>query len=222
MTAIDTCRECGGSLNGYGADLVAHRCLSCIERAREANAIAAGRVTSTSSEGRRNGTLGSHGTGDAASRLSPEREERNYHQDQDEDQDQDKDQGTPLLTRSPGPGGNPDAELWDLIAAYQRGELKPATVDVPAMPPGAGALMKAISADMQLLMGLRIAAGDDRPLPYAASMAVRRGLTDDKSAAAESLSRLVRRGVWQRGKSLAPRFRTFEGTRTYAPGQVTG
>ena len=45
------------------------------------------------------------------------------------------------------------------------------------------------------LLGLRLAVGDDRPLPYASSMAVKAGLVADKRTASNALNALVRGGV---------------------------
>ena len=87
------------------------------------------------------------------------------------------------------------------------------------MPPGAGRLMCAAAEDMRLLMGLRLAVDDDRPLPYAASFAAwRLGLGRDKRRASRVIRALVRAGVVEEVGAL-PRIPDGppNGTKLYAP-----
>ena len=134
----------------------------------------------------------------------------------------------------PGPGCNADAptrarvlvvkpkddnqpEMHRLLDAHDAGELEPHDVQLGKMPPHAGPIMHAIAADMRLRMGLRRAVGDDRPLPYATSEAVRNKLAKDKATASNAIGGLVRAGVIQHVGQLKPRRPGWDGTKLYAP-----
>ncbi len=103
-----------------------------------------------------------------------------------------------------------------MLAAHDADELQPEAVELGPMPPGSGRLMRAVVADMRLCMGLRLAVGDERPLPYSASFAVRRGVAPDKPAASKLLGRLVRSGVFAHVGNLPPRRPGIDGTKLYA------
>jgi hypothetical protein len=68
--------------------------------------------------------------------------------------------------------GSATGNLDELRAVAEHGHLRPLTVRL-ALPPGAGARMRAVAADLEQLFGLRAAVGDWRPLPYAASWPTR-------------------------------------------------
>ena len=88
--------------------------------------------------------------------------------------------------RGPGPWGHPggaqggalagavpdfgahEAEIYELLARYEAGLLEPRPVGLGAMPTGASEAMRAVAADIALLIGLRLAVDDDRPLIYSA------------------------------------------------------
>jgi hypothetical protein len=55
------------------------------------------------------------------------------------------------------------------------------------IPAHFGPVQRAIAKDVQLLVGLRLAEGEDRPLPYPASAAVAAGLAGDKIQASRAL-----------------------------------
>jgi hypothetical protein len=76
--------------------------------------------------------------------------------------------------------------------------------------------MRGIADDMRLRMGLRLAVEDERPLPYAASEAVRAGIARDKPQASRVIRQLVEAGVIVHAGELAPRGKG-NGTRLYAP-----
>jgi hypothetical protein len=84
----------------------------------------------------------------------------------------------------------------------------------------AGAVMVAVAEHMRLLMGLRLALGEDRPLPYAASMPVRAGITDDKGTASKTIRALAQCGVVEHVGSLPPLRPGIDGTKLYAPPAV--
>ena len=64
------------------------------------------------------------------------------------------------------------------------------------------------------------AAGEDRPLPYAASMPVRAGITDDKGTASKTIRALAQCGVVEHVGSLPPLRPGIDGTKLYAPPAV--
>jgi hypothetical protein len=80
--------------------------------------------------------------------------------------------------------------------------------------------MIAVAEHMRLLMGLRRAMGDDRPLPYATSMAVRYGVAPNKGTASNALRALVKCGVVEHVGSLPPLRPGIDGTKLYAPPAV--
>lgn len=157
---------------------------------------------------------------------------------QDQDQDQDKDRPGKLLSlkekQFPGPGSNADAptrarvlvvkdhgvdqpELHRLEDAHDAGQLQPLHVQLGEMPPTAGPIMHSIAEHMRLRMGLRLAVGDDRPLPYATSEAVRAGLAKDKATASNAINALVRAGVVEYVGRLKPLRPGLDGTKLYTP-----
>lgn len=144
---------------------------------------------------------------------------------QDQDQDQDQDQGYPLNEAVPGPGGsnpapggsNEPTELALLVGEWQDGRLTPAEITLGTMPTRAGDAQRAVADHMRLLMGLRLAAGDARPLPYAASMAVRAGLVPDKGTASAAIRALVRMKVIAHVGELPKTRPGIDGTKLYAP-----
>ena len=161
-----------------------------------------------------------------------------YNQDQDQDQDQDQGTNQDFLSfngkQFPGPGCNGDAptrarvlvvkpeaddqpEMHRLEDAHDAGELEPHDVHLGKMPPSAGPVMRAIAAHMRLRMGLRRAVGDDRPLPYATSEAVRNNLAKDKATASNAIGGLVRAGVIQYVGRLKPLRPGLDGAKLYAP-----
>jgi hypothetical protein len=68
-------------------------------------------------------------------------------------------------------------------------------------------------------MGLRLALGDDRPLPYAVSLPVRAGIVADSGVASQTIRRLVKFKVVDHVGSLRPLRPGSPGTKLYAPPQ---
>jgi hypothetical protein len=85
--------------------------------------------------------------------------------------------------------------MYRLIAAYERGDLEPVDVELGEMPSYAGHAMQAAAADIALLIGLRLAVDEGRPLPYATSFAAERLGLVDKGHASRALRSLVKAGV---------------------------
>jgi hypothetical protein len=121
----------------------------------------------------------------------------------------------------PGPGGNPrpddGPELPRLIEAHKRGQLEPEEVTLGEIPVHAGAVARAIAEHMRLLIGLRYAANERRPLPYATSFAVACGVAQDKGTASKAIGALVRAGVVEHVGSMPPMRPGLDGTKLYAP-----
>src|SRR5215210_5846747 len=126
---------------------------------------------------------------------------------------------SPLASPTPKPGciSVDGPELWRLLDAYKQGLLEPVDVELGSLPPHAGPVMRGIAEHMRLLMGLRRAVGDDRPLPYARSMAVDAGLARDLAAASKAIGALVRAGVIEHVGALPPLRPGIDGTKLYAP-----
>jgi hypothetical protein len=113
------------------------------------------------------------------------------------------------------------SELEELRAAYHAGTLQPVAVRLGPIPKHFGPVQRAVADDLALLMGLRLAEGEERPLPYPASAAVSAGLAGDKIQASRILRRLVNAGVVDHVDTLK-KFksrdgRLLDGTRCYAP-----
>ena len=144
------------------------------------------------------------------------------HQDEDEDQDQDEDEGTSSLkAHGPGPGGNQEMTGLDVLRILEdrcrTGTRTPAHVELGEIPPGAGHVMREIAYDIQWLISVRLAAGLPLEIPYAASMAVNRGLARDKSTASRALAQLVALGVIRHVGELKRMPGLPNGTKLYAP-----
>lgn len=140
-----------------------------------------------------------------------------------------QDQDQVLPSSPPGPGCNADAprprpgcnddgpELHRLEEAHRRGQLQPLHVPLGEMPAYAGQVMRAMGDHIRLLIGLRRAAGDYRPLPYALSEAVRAGVAKDKPTASRARASLVDGKVIAHVGQLPPLRPGLDGTKLYAP-----
>ena len=97
--------------------------------------------------------------------------------------------------------GAHEAETYELLARHEAGLLEPRPVGLGAMPTGASESMRAVAADIALLIGLRLAVDDDRPLIYSARFcAWRMGWTIlsgefDKRRANRVINKLLEAGV---------------------------
>jgi hypothetical protein len=141
------------------------------------------------------------------------KEDRAYNQDQDQDQDEAQDE-VGLARRKEG--GDPPvppppaqrfstrlegAELYDLLERHRQGALIPEPVALGPMPPNATHSMRRVAADISLLIGLRLAVDEDRPLVYSTSFcAWRMGwatstAAPDKPRASRVLRKLIESGV---------------------------
>jgi hypothetical protein len=111
-----------------------------------------------------------------------------------------------------------EPEIYDLLRRHQHGLLHPLPAGLGSLPANATESLRLVAEDMALLIGLRLAVDEDRPLLYSASFCAWRmgwALPDgqpDKKRAARVIRRLVDAGViaWV---GVMPR----SGTYTYAP-----
>lgn len=91
--------------------------------------------------------------------------------------------------------GRGERHLWTLLLAHRAGLLPPADVRLGELPRRASPAMRAVAADMRLLLGLRRAVGDGRPMLYPCGLAKRRCGLVDKSHASRTIRALERAGV---------------------------
>jgi hypothetical protein len=109
-----------------------------------------------------------------------------------------------------------EPELYELLRDHDEGRLVPATVELGELPDGATADMRRVADHVRLLLGIRIAAGELRPLPYAARWAARElGWREDYKRARRAIRMLVDTGVIRYVGELEPRGKG-NGTKTYA------
>jgi len=107
-------------------------------------------------------------------------------------------------------------ELYELLADHEAGRLPLAEVRLGELPANATADMRRVADDMRTLMGLRLAAGEDRPLPYATTWAAERlGWGSNHRRASRAIHGLCDAGVVCFAGSLPGRGK--RGTKTYAP-----
>jgi hypothetical protein len=105
-------------------------------------------------------------------------------------------------------------ELRLLLAEHAAGILQPVEVVLGELPEDASAGMAAVAEDVRLLIGLRLAVDEDRPLPYSARFASERLGWSNPSRANRVLRRLCDAGVIVYAGSLPPRGQPH-GTATY-------
>jgi hypothetical protein len=95
----------------------------------------------------------------------------------------------------PGPGpGTRERDLplvYELLGLWRAGKIKPVPVRLGRLPEHATEPMRLIADDIALRLGLLLAEGVTRALPYARSEAVRAGYIQTKGGASYALRRLV-------------------------------
>jgi hypothetical protein len=92
--------------------------------------------------------------------------------------------------------------------------LEPIDMALGALPAGASRAMHDVAADIRLLLGLRLAVDDDRPLPYSTRFCAERCGLRDHGQASRVLRALERAGVIERAGRLDPRGKP-DGTKLY-------
>jgi hypothetical protein len=96
-------------------------------------------------------------------------------------------------------------DLYELIDSYESGQLAPTSVHLGKLPRMAPENERLVAADIALLIGLRRAVGETRPLIYSRGFLCERMGWDkghSKSTADRILKRLLRWGVVERGPDL--------------------
>jgi hypothetical protein len=107
-----------------------------------------------------------------------------------------------------------EPELTGLIRDYDRGKLQPAAVALGELPANASRAMRDVADDIRLLLGLRLAVDEPRPLPYSTRFCAGRCGLYDQAHASRVLRQLERAGVIVSAEALAPRGQPY-GTKTY-------
>jgi predicted nucleic acid-binding Zn ribbon protein len=82
------------------------------------------------------------------------------------------------------------------------------------LPADASRAMRKVAGDIGLLLGLRLAVDEDRPLPYSARFCAQRCELSDHRQASRVLHQLVQAGVVEFAGTLKPRGQPF-GTKLY-------
>lgn len=112
-----------------------------------------------------------------------------------------------------------EPEVDHLVRLHREGRFEPKAVELPDLPADATDSMRVVAADFALVRGLRLAAGDDRAVPYAVRwVAARVGLP--YRTVARSLKRLEEAGVLVRADAMPGR--GSRGTQLWAPAPVRG
>lgn len=107
-----------------------------------------------------------------------------------------------------------EPELHGLIRDHERGELQPVDVRLGELPPNASPAMRDVAGDIRLLIGLRLAVDEDRPLPYSTRFCAERCGLRDQAQASRVLRALERVGVVKCAGTLEPRGKP-DGTKLY-------
>jgi hypothetical protein len=118
--------------------------------------------------------------------------------------------------------GAEEAELRRLLVRHDEGRLKPAEVELGEMPASATGDMRRLAEDVCLLIGLRLAVGQDEPLPYATSFAIERMGWDDRTRASRAFRKLCDAEVVRHVGAMPPRAGKKHGTKMYAAPLVAG
>jgi putative DNA primase/helicase len=113
-----------------------------------------------------------------------------------------------------GPG---KAKIQSLLAEYEAGRLTPANVPLGELPIDVTDDARLVAEHMQLLIGLRAAVCEDRPLPYSARWAAKRlGWGTNHRRASRAIRSLCVAGVIDDAEPMPARGKP-NGTKTYAP-----
>ena len=105
--------------------------------------------------------------------------------------------------------------MLGLVRDPDAGRLEPVDVRLGEIPAKASPAMRRVAADVRLLIGLRLAVDDDRPLPYSTRFCAERCGLHDQAHASRVLRALVEAGVIRYVDSLERRGKR-DGTKLYA------
>jgi hypothetical protein len=143
-----------------------------------------------------------------------------YHKDKDEDKVYHRRETGNDSNPSKPPCGSPaeqEPELYGLLERFARQEIEPNPVELGELPPGAGHVQQAMAENIELLIGLRLAVMEDRPLPYSCRFAARQLGMQDHRFAARVIRSLVKAGVIVEAGVLPPVKGIAKPTKLYAP-----
>jgi hypothetical protein len=135
--------------------------------------------------------------------------------------------GLPLVPSSLSTGKR-EPEIHGLVRDWEQGLLKPVVVELGELP-GVGTVardfkgdpvivtdgMERVAADIRLLLGLRLAVSEDRPLPYSTRFCAQRCRLRGHQEASRVLRALERLGVVECVGKMKPRGQPY-GTKLYA------
>lgn len=124
-----------------------------------------------------------------------------------------------IVPGTPGVGLPKEPELEGLVRDHDRGRLEPLPVELGELPVGASRAMQKVATDLRLLIGLRLAVDEDRPLPYSTRFCAERCGLRDQAQASRVLRSLERVGVVECVGRLKPRGKP-DGTKLYRPPAV--
>jgi hypothetical protein len=108
------------------------------------------------------------------------------------------------------------SEVEGLLLLHARGEIEP--VQVEFLPAIIAPVARVVLADFAVIYGLRLWAGDKRPVPYGSEWVARR-IERSRATVRRGLHGLVATGVLTFAGELPARGKG-NGTRTYLPGGV--
>jgi hypothetical protein len=107
-----------------------------------------------------------------------------------------------------------EPELLGLIRDNERGELAPVDVRLGELPANASPAMRRVAEDIRLLIGLRLAVDEDRPLPYSTRFCAERCGLHHHTQASRVLRQLVDGGVIESAGAMPARGKG-DGTKLY-------
>ena len=115
---------------------------------------------------------------------------------------------------------SPNVPVIKLLEQHRDGLLEPVDLGIE-IPTHAPADAKALAEDLALLLGLRAAVGDTRPLPYATKWACARLNWGERPArASRALKWLCDNGVIHHAENLPPKSGVRDGTKCYLAGPL--
>jgi hypothetical protein len=107
-----------------------------------------------------------------------------------------------------------EPELAGLIRDHDAGLLEPVDVELGPLPANASAAMRRVAADIGLLIGLRLAVDEVRPLPYSTRFCAERCGLHDQAHASRVLRQLEQAGVIGSAGAMTARGKP-DGTKLY-------
>jgi hypothetical protein len=117
-----------------------------------------------------------------------------------------------------GHEGNEEPEVESLLRLHEAGEIEPVEERFPLVPATVSPFARVVFEDFARIRGLRLWAGDDRPVPYGREWVADR-LKRHESAVRRALRELEAAGLIEFVGELPARRKGQRGTKTYLPGR---